>query len=73
MDDTAMNAAKAMIRNGALQMDAAHALRLKRHAKKQGTTQADFDELSRYVYMFHQERLATYKLTPTKGLSETTQ
>ena len=58
MNDTAMNAAKAMICNGSSQMEAAHALRLKRYAKKQGTTQADFDELSRYFYMSDRERLA---------------
>ena len=49
MDDTAMQAAKALIRGGSSQMEAANVLRWKRYEKKLGTTQADFDELSRFV------------------------
>ena len=49
MGDTAMQAAKALIRSGSSQMEAGAELRRKRYAKNLGTTQADFDELSRYV------------------------
>ena len=48
MDDTAMNAAKAMIRSGSSQLQAANVLRWKRYVKNLGTTQADFDELRRH-------------------------